>query len=168
MFRRTQQPHDPNTESAVYGILGDEAGAATHAELAQLHLKVAALEEQMRSQFTSVATYAAIASEQVDFARSEARADLDRTRDTLVGLMEQLRSEVLHPRAARALPGPTGVPLPTTTADHDGRVLQRLADVEQAVQRLFDRQRELAETVAAVFDTLTASPEQPVRGLALI
>ncbi len=47
--------------------------AATQASLAQLHLKVAALEEQMRSQYTSVAAYASIAQEQVEFTRNEAR-----------------------------------------------------------------------------------------------
>ena len=93
MFRRSEQSHNMNAESAITGILGDEPAAAVQASLAQLHLKVAALEEQMRSQFTSVAAYASIAQEQVEFTRNEARADLDRTRQTLIGLVEQVRSE---------------------------------------------------------------------------
>jgi hypothetical protein len=165
MFRRSERPA---TYDAGAAIFGDEQAAAFAAQLTSLGEQVAALEEQMRSQFTSVATYAAIASEQVEFARSEARADLDRTRDTLVALMEQLRNEVSHPRVRAGLPGPSGVPIAMMAADHDGRVLERLADVEQSVQRLFERQRELAETVAAVFDSLTSSSGEPVSGLALI
>jgi hypothetical protein len=150
-------------------ILGDEQAAELAARLTAIGEQVLALEEQVRSQYTSIATYAAIAGEQVEFVRNEARADLDRTRDTLVGLMEQLRNEVLHPRAQKAgLPCPSGSPMPMSTAAADGRVLQRLGDVEQAVDRLFERQRELAETVAAVFDTLTATPQEPVHGLAML
>ena len=126
MFRRSQQSHVSNAESALVGILGDEQAAAIQASLAQLHLKVAALEEQMRSQYTSVAAYASIAHEQVEFTRNEARADLDRTRQTLIELVEQVRREAsagpedsvrpAHRRARsprrssprRALPWPPG------------------------------------------------------------
>jgi transposase len=166
MTRRSKRSADFDAATSIFG---DEQAAAFATQLQTLAEQVAALEDQMRSQFTSVATYAAIASEQVEFARNEARADLDRTRDTLVRLMEQLRNEVLHPRASVGLPGPTGAPTPMAHADLDGRVLQRLADVERAVEQIFDRQRELAEMVAAVFDSLTAAPEhEPVHGLALL
>ena len=166
MSRRSKRTDQYDAATAIFG---DEQAAAFATRLDELAHQVLALEEQVRSQFTSVATYAAIASEQVELARGEAKAGLDRTRDTLVGLMEQLRNEVLHPRVRAGLPGPTGSPVVMHQADQDGRVLQRLGDVEQAVERLFERQRELAETVAAVFDTLTAAPgHAPVHGLALI
>jgi hypothetical protein len=168
MFRRSQQPsNSANAESAVMGILGDEKGAATHASLAQLHLKVAALEEQMRSQFTAVAAYASIAQEQVEFTRNEARADLDRTRQTLIELVEQVRHEASpapRTRVPGAPPGPLAPPIVTAPSPS---LAARLGELEQAIMQCFDRQRELAETVAAVLDIVSAAPtDAPISGLA--
>jgi hypothetical protein len=43
----------------------------------------------------------------------------------------------------------------------------RLGDLEQAIMQCFDRQRELAETVAAVLDIVSAAPTNaPISGLA--
>ena len=168
MFRRPQQPSSfANAESAMMGILGDETGAATQASLAQLHLKVAALEEQMRSQFTAVAAYASIAQEQVEFTRNEARADLDRTRQTLIELVEQVRHEagtVPRIRVPGAPPGPLAPPIVTAPSPS---LAARLGELEQAIMQCFDRQRELAETVAAVLDIVSATPtDAPINGLA--
>ena len=168
MFRHSQQPPNAaNAESAVVGILGDEKAAATHASLAQLHLKVAALEEQMRSQFTAVAAYASIAQEQVEFTRNEARADLDRTRHTLIELVEQVRHEASaapRTRVPGAPPGPLAPPIVTAPSPS---LAARLGELEQAIMQCFDRQRELAETVAAVLDIVSAtSADAPISGLA--
>ena len=168
MFRRSQPSHStPNAESAMIGILGDESAAATHASLAQLHLKVTALEEQMRSQFTAVAAYASIAQEQVEFTRNEARADLDRTRQTLIELVEQVRHEsstAPRTRVPGAPPGPLAPPIVTAPSPS---LAARLGDLEQAIMQCFDRQRELAETVAAVLDIVSAAPtDAPISGLA--
>jgi len=168
MFRRSQPSHStPNAESAMIGILGDENAAATHASLAQLHLKVTALEEQMRSQFTAVAAYASIAQEQVEFTRNEARADLDRTRQTLIELVEQVRHEssaAPRTRVPGAPPGPLAPPIVTAPSPS---LAARLGDLEQAIMQCFDRQRELAETVAAVLDIVSAAPtDAPISGLA--
>ena len=93
-------------------ILGDVQAAELRTSVELLAGQVAALEEQMRSQFTSVATYAAIAQEQCDFVRNEARADLERTRNTLIQLIEQLRAEVSG-GTSRALPVPSAIAPPT-------------------------------------------------------
>ena len=139
MFRHSQQPSNAaNAESAVVGILGDEKAAATHASLAQLHLKVAALEEQMRSQFTAVAAYASIAQEQVEFTRNEARADLDRTRQTLIELVEQVRHEASpapRTRVPGAPPGPLAPPIVTAPEPFPGRPTGRARTGDHAVLR---------------------------------
>jgi hypothetical protein len=168
MFRRSQQSSiHANAESAISDILGDESGAATQASLAQLHLKVTALEEKMRSQFTAVAAYASIAQEQVEFTRNEARADLDRTRQTLIELVEQVRHEagtVAKTRVPGAPPGPLAPPIVTAPSPS---LAGRLGDLEQAIMQCFDRQRELAETLAAVLDIVSAAPtDAPISGLA--
>jgi hypothetical protein len=167
MFRRSPQSQITNTESAMMDILGDEQGAAVLASLAQLHLKVTALEEQMRSQYTSVAAYASIAQEQVEFTRNEARADLDRTRKTLIELVEQVRLEAStggRTRVPGAPPGPLAPPIVTAPSP---ALANRMGELEQAIVQCFDRQRELAETVAAVLDIVSAAPTNaPISGLA--
>jgi hypothetical protein len=167
MARRSR--HEQSQADAGTVILGDEQAADLANRLGALAQQVVALEDQMRSQFTSVATYAAIATEQVEFARSESRADLDRTRDMLIGLMEQLRNEIGH-RSVRGadLPGPSGPPTPVSGVP-DMRLLGRLDDLERAIDVCFERQRDLAATVAAVFDTITAGAgNEPIADLALI
>ena len=167
MFRRNQQSDDMNAESAIKGILGDEEGASINASLAQLHLKVAALEDQMRSQYTSLAAYASIAQEQVEFTRNEARADLDRTRQTLIELVEQVRHEASAApitRVAGAPPGPLAPPIVTAPSP---ALAARLGEFERAIMQCFDRQRELAETLAAVLDIVSApATDAPISGLA--
>ena len=165
MFRR-QHAHATNAQSGVMGILGDEEAAAVQASLAQLHLKVTALEEQLRSQYTSVAAYASIAQEQIEFTRNEARSDLDRTRQTLIELVERVRHEGSEPRTrvAGAPPGPLAPPIVTAPSP---ALAVRLGELEQAIMQCFDRQRELAETVAAVLDVVSApSTGAPISGLA--
>ena len=141
--------------------------------MARLHLQVAALEEQIRSQYTSVAAYASIAQEQVEFTRNEARADLDRTRQTLIDLVEQVRRESI-PAASRTHvpgtpPGPLAPPVARTpaVAAPSPLLAARMGELEQAMMLCFDRQRELAETVAAVLDIVSAPPSHaPINGLA--
>ncbi len=167
MFRRKQQSDAVNAESAIMGILGDEEGAAIKASLAQLQLKVAALEDQMRSQYTSLAAYASIAQEQIEFTRNEARADLDRTRQTLIELVEQVRQEASAApriRVPGAPPGPLAPPIVTAPSP---ALAARLGEFEQAIMQCFDRQRELAETLAAVLDIVSApAVDAPISGLA--
>jgi hypothetical protein len=168
MSRRSRAPQ--SAADAGTAIFGDELAAELASRLDVLAQQVLALEDQVRSQFTSVATYAAIASEQVEFARNEAHADVERTRELLIGLMEQLRNEVYHAGTrAVAAPGSRTLPTPVAVASDQGRVLERLDDVERGLEICFERQRELAETVAAVFDTITAGAgDQPIADLALI
>jgi predicted amino acid-binding ACT domain protein len=167
MFRRRQPSDAMNAQSAIVGILGDEKAADIQASLAQLRLKVAALEEQVRSQYTSVAAYASIAQEQVEFTRNEARADLDRTRQTLIELVEQVHHEASanpQTRVPGAPPGPLAPPVVTAPSP---ALAARLGELEQAIMQCFDRQRELAETVAAVLDIVSAArTDAPISSLA--
>jgi hypothetical protein len=52
------------------------------------------LEQQVMSQYTSMAAYATIAKHDAEAVKVEARADLDRSQATLIGLVEKLRNEV--------------------------------------------------------------------------
>lgn len=61
--------------------------------LANLGDRLDTVEQQLLSQYTSIAAYAQIAQQSVDTARAEARADLDREKTTLVSLVERVRDE---------------------------------------------------------------------------
>ncbi len=167
MFRRSQPSDALNAQSALVGILGDEQAADIKASLAKLQLQVATLEEQVRSQYIAAAAYASIAQEQAEFTRNEARADLDRTRQTLIELVEQVRSEVGAAHMTHVTGAPPGPLAPPPFTAPSPALAARLGELEQAITQCFDRQRELAETVAAVLDVVSAAPiDAPITSLA--
>jgi hypothetical protein len=68
-----------------------EAEAAAAAEIRNRLVK---LEQQVLAEYTAMAAYATIAKQDSEAVRTEARADLDRSQATVIGLMEKLRNEV--------------------------------------------------------------------------
>ena len=68
-----------------------ETGTAVAVEFRNRLVK---LEQQVLSQYTSMAAYATIAKQDSDAVKVEARADLDRSQSTVIGLAEKLRNEV--------------------------------------------------------------------------
>ena len=52
------------------------------------------LEQQVLSQYSSMAAYATIAKQDVEAVKVEARSDLDRSQATMIGLTEKLRNEI--------------------------------------------------------------------------
>ena len=69
----------------------NETGAVVAVEFRNRLVK---LEQQVLSQYTSMAAYATIAKQDVEAVKVEARADLDRSQATVIGLTEKLRNEV--------------------------------------------------------------------------
>lgn len=159
---------------AQHGIFGDEEAAELRATLSALTEQVDELQAQMRSQITATATHASIAQEQADFVKREARSELEQTRSTLIGLIEQVRAEVrTDTGSVDPLPAPSGAQRPLAAQpgaagrDHE-KIVNRLDIVEQAVSHCFARQQELVDTMSAVLDTVTAAQhDAPVRGLSL-
>lgn len=70
-----------------------ESSTAVSIELRDRMVKV---EQQVLAQYTATAAYATLGSQGVETARAEARADLDRTQSTLIGLIDKLRTEVTN------------------------------------------------------------------------
>jgi hypothetical protein len=68
-----------------------ETGTAVAVEFRNRLVK---LEQQVLSQYTSMAAYATIAKQDSEAVKVEARADLDRSQATVIGLAEKLRNEV--------------------------------------------------------------------------
>ena len=150
-----------------HSIFGDEQAAALRSDLDELRAVVVDLSDRLHAQFTTIAAHAEIAREQADFARQEARADLDRNRDTLIGLIEQLRAETAQHRTEHVgdtADGPSSV----ARGERFETVEAQLDEVIQRVDACFARQRELADMVAAFLDTMLAEQQsEPVSGLQL-
>ena len=150
-----------------HGIFGDEEAAQLRRDLDVMRSEMRELTVQLHAQFTTIAAHAEIARGQAEMARAEARADLERTRSTLLELIETVRVE-----AANA----GGYHVPGSRPGASAEVsVERLAAVEGAVaaaaasvDRCFVRQNELADTMAAFIDTMLAEKRgEPVMGLSL-
>lgn len=159
MFTRRETQHTLGER----GILGDEAVAELLGKLEQLQHEVTQLKGRVDSQFTTIAAHAEIAREQAEFARAEARSDLDRTRDTLIDLIEQARAERTH------LPGTAPGPSTIDMGERITGLEARLVEVADTMERCFTRQNELAGTMSAFLDTVIAEQRgEPVAGLSLL
>lgn len=146
-----------------HAIFGDEEAAALHAEVATLRELVTDLADRVHAQFTTISAHAEIARQQVEFTRDEARADLERTREMVIDLIDQTRRE-LTSRPNSAFPAPSSAPVANTRIDV---IEERLESIAVSLDRCFDRQRELADTMAALLDTVLGASTEPVRGLAI-
>jgi chromosome segregation ATPase len=161
VFNR-RETHDTLGER---GILGDEAIAELLNTVEQLRNAVTDLKERVDSQFTTIAAHAEIARQQAELARNEARADLDRTRDTLLGLIEQVRAEQV---TGTHVPGSRPGPSIAAGNERFESIEGRLVELATTVERCFKRQNELADTMTAFLDTMMAHQRgEPVAGLAL-
>lgn len=149
-----------------HSIFGDEQAAELRADLDDLRAAVGELSGRLHAQFTTIAAHAEIARQQADFARQEARADLDRNRETLIALIEQLRAETTreHVHVAGTAPGASS----ETRLERVEAVETRLDQLGQRIDTCFDQQRELADMVAAFLDTVLAERRgEPITGLRL-
>lgn len=152
--------------TAEQGIFGDEDAAALRAEVAELREVVAQIGAQVQSQFTTIAAHAEIARQQAEHTRDEARADLDRTRGVLIDLIERVRSEI-GGASPGTLPGATPSEGAAGGQERIEAIERRLEEVVQAVTTCFDRQRELADTMAALVDMIFADRgDEPVGAMA--
>ena len=107
-------------------IFGDEEAAKLQAEVIELRQMVLDLSAQVHAQFTTISAHAEIAREQVELARGEARADLERTRELLIRLVERTREDLSDSEGFR-IPGtaPRAVDDRQRRAAPSGRVAAR-------------------------------------------
>ncbi|MAT04649.1 MAG: hypothetical protein CL424_06370 [Acidimicrobiaceae bacterium] len=151
-------------ELGEHRIFGDEEAAAVRAELDELRSQFVALAERVNAQFTSIAAHAEIAREQVCVAREEARSDMERTRETLIGLIETVRAEASGLHVAGAAPGASVASAHERVAGVEAAV----ASLQLTVEELALRQVRMGDTMAAFIDTMLAETRgEPVAGLAL-
>jgi cell division septum initiation protein DivIVA len=126
----------------------EQTGTAVAVEFRNRLVK---LEQQVMSQYTAMAAYATIAKTDSEAVKVEARADLDRSQSTVIGLIEKLRNEVntrldgLERRSANG----------DMTADGVSRlskVENDLAEATAAVQQLLQENQELRTQIAGLVE----------------
>jgi hypothetical protein len=156
-----------NRTLGEHGIFGDEEAAELRRDLDDMRAEMRDLAAQLHAQFTTIAAHAEIAREQSELARAEARADLERTRETMIELIETVRIESAN-AGGYHVPGSRPSLSAEVTAERLAKVEEALAAADATVERCFARQNELADTMAAFIDTMMAERRgEPVAGLTL-
>ena len=151
-----------------HAIFGDEEAAKLRSDVTELREMVTNLTERVHAQFTTISAHAEIARQQFEFARDEAHAELERTREMLIDLIEQLRVETLNGPATHvtgAAPGASVVAQAQRVSDLEAR----FDEAERGIERCFQRQGVLADTMEALVDTVMSERRgEPVAGLTLV
>jgi hypothetical protein len=117
---------------------------------AEFRNRLVKIEQQIMSQYTSMAAYATIAKHDGEAVKVEARADLDRSQATLIGLLEKLRNEV-NGRLDR-LERRSGGDLSVDDVTRLGKVEIDLGSVTAALQQCLQENQELRAQLAVVVE----------------
>lgn len=128
-------------------FLPEESAEAATATAIEFRKRLVKLEQQVMSQYTAMAAYASIGKQDVEAAKTEGRADLDRSQSTLIGLLEKLRNEVngrLDSLERRSADGD----LSDEAGSRLSRVETELAAATASLQQCLDENRELRAQVS--------------------
>ena len=153
MFGKPRDIHDTETldTSALDEFFGDEAAAENSVEIHDLRHRVEQVESQISSQFTSLATYAQIAHEQVELARSEAKALSDRAEQRLTSLVERERADRITSITGEAPAGSPDIASRLDALEHS------VARIQKGLDESRQQQKDLALAITAMFDRLAAT-----------
>ena len=132
-------------------FLPEESAEAASAVAIELRTRLVKLEQQVMSQYTSMAAYSTISKQDVQAAKVEGRADLDRSQATLIGLLEKLRNEV-NTRLDGLERRSNGGDLSGDAGSRLGRVEQNLAEATSALQQCLEENNQLRAQVAELVE----------------
>ncbi|MCU1394678.1 MAG: hypothetical protein JWM34_3106 [Ilumatobacteraceae bacterium] len=145
MRRKSDMWEDFSTGPFLPGE-GEQAASDAAADVRE---RLAMVEEQLRSQFTSMAAYAQISQQAIETARAESRADLDREKATVISLVERVREE-LHTGHGQTLPA--AEPTPSTTPDRIALLESRFEELTRQFAITLKYQEDLANSIAVMFE----------------
>jgi hypothetical protein len=171
MFGKTKDILDPDTTGpTIDDFFGDEAAADHSTQLDTLRDRMQQAEQQIHSQFTSMAAYAQIAQEQIELARAESKSETVRTESRLTGLIERERTDRLE----------VAGDAPSVPSDINARLTTLEETVEMIKVGINDcllRQKALADAITTLFEPQHDDPapqtfppptiNSPIGGLAL-
>lgn len=151
MFGKTKDIDELDNDLTVEQFFGDEAAAAEVVRVDDLHHRVTQVEQQISSQFTSMAAYAQIAQEQIETARSEAKHTTERTERRMTELIERERSDRLETSGEPTAASGSGWTAPDVAARLD--TLERgVLEIKHGLNECLARQKALADAITALFE----------------
>ncbi len=153
MFGKPRDIDDTDTLDPTDGFFGDETAAEAIVEVHDLQHRVEQVEAQINSQFTSLATYAQIAQEQVEMARAEAKSATERSEQRLTSLIERERTDRIMSFTGEAPAGSA----PDVTARLDA-LEHSVAQIRKGLDDCLTRQKALADAITTMFDRLAPQP----------
>ncbi len=149
MFGKTHELNDTGIldEMSSDGFFGDESAADEAAQIDVLRDRVSQAESQISSQFTSLATYAQIAQEQIELARAEAKASTERSEQRLTALIERERADRISSTDVEAPDG----------SGHDATARidaleHSVAQIKATLDECLAQQKALAEAINRLFE----------------
>lgn len=153
MFGKTKETSDidgrAELDITIDDFFGDEGAAAEAVRIDHLHQRVTQVEQQISSQFTSLAAYAQIAQEQVELVRAEARHTSERSEQRVIGLIERERAD----RMQSGTDGGTDVSTRLDALD------SQVAEIREGLQQCLSNQKALADAITDLFQpTAAAAP----------
>jgi hypothetical protein len=155
MFGKPRDIDDTDTLDTIDGFFGDETAAEAIVEVHDLQHRVEQVEAQISSQFTSLATYAQIAQEQVEMARAEARSATERSEQRLTSLIERERTDRIMSFTGEAPAGSS----PDVTARLDA-LEHSVAQIRKGLDDCLTRQKALADAITTMFERLAPEPAE--------
>lgn len=129
-------------------FFGDEAGVAESVRVDQLQQRVTQVEQQINSQFTSLAAYAQIAQEQVELVRSEAQHGKERSEQRVIELIERERADRISSSPGSSI---------NVTERLDALDAQ-VGEIREGLQQCLSNQRALADAITDLFAPITEAP----------
>jgi hypothetical protein len=155
MFGKTKETNDiveqTDLDVTIDDFFGDETAVAEAVRVDHLHQRVTQVEQQISSQFTSLAAYAQIAQEQVELVRSEAQHTNERGEQRVVGLIERERAD----RIGATTGG--GIDVTPRLDALDAQV----AEIRDGLQQCLSNQKALADAITDLFasERIVTAPE---------
>jgi hypothetical protein len=167
MFSKLREIRDSDIldTSAFDELFGDESAAEISVEIHDLRNRVRHVESQINSQFTSLATYAQIAQEQVELVRAEATAATGRSEQRLTALIERERTDRIESDTGEV---PTGrCAIAPEFTDRLDALEQSVAEIRAGLDTCVEHQQALAHAITAMFEWLAPLGPGGARGAGL-
>ena len=144
MFGKTKDsaaPSERRADIAIDDFFGDEAAVAEAERIDKLHQRMTGVEQQLNSQFTSMAAYAQIAQEQIELVRAENQNANERTEQRVISLVERERNDRLNGE---------GLPSGEVTARLDA-LEGHVVELRESLQQCLSNQKALADAITDLF-----------------
>ncbi|MFT4773620.1 MAG: hypothetical protein ACI83Y_000818 [Candidatus Azotimanducaceae bacterium] len=155
MFGKTKDILGSNaTGPKIDGFFGDEGAVDQNTQLDTLRDRMSQAEQQIHSQFTSMAAYAQIAQEQIELVRAESKSETVRAESRLTQLIERERTD----RISVSGDAPSVGSVPTDIAARLTTLEETVEVIKVGINDCLIRQKASADAITSLFGSPADSP----------